>query len=148
MIGFTFQCVKRVSIRSYSGPYSPAFELNTAQHNFDYEQCSYSVSVRPIWSLKRVFLTTVLVKRETRVPCTDYLKKILFYSTMSSVSSLCPDWRLKNFTRNPLFQLFKVYIYIYVHIRICIYIYIYIYIYILYIYVCMYMYICTCHLII
>ena len=37
-------CVKSVRIRSFSGPYFPAFGLNTDQKNFEYGQFSRSVS--------------------------------------------------------------------------------------------------------
>ena len=35
-------CVKSVRIRSYSGPYFPAFGINTDQNNFEYEHFLHS----------------------------------------------------------------------------------------------------------
>ena len=40
-----FHCIKIVRIRSFLGPYFPAFGLNTDQKNFEYGHFSRSVYV-------------------------------------------------------------------------------------------------------
>ena len=54
-------CVKIVLIQSYSGPYFPAFRLNTDQNNFEYAQFLGSAHV---WTFRVIAINSIAVETQ------------------------------------------------------------------------------------
>ena len=77
---FNFHCVKSVRIRSYSGPYFPAFGLNTERH---------SRSVSLVLRIFLDFLKFSCCKQLVSSQITDDVRKFLFLTYSNRLFNNC-----------------------------------------------------------